>query len=143
MGWAFRWDVAPIPRDKDRATTMSLLGYGMVKGTKYPNQSWAFVRHLTRTLPTSGTGAAYVPALRSLALSQEYAALYPEGGTTGLRRQRAGRLHATCATRFGARSPRATSCRSSLARNRPPMECRRVRQKLQPPIRKWLESNPQ
>lgn len=78
--WPFRWDVAMIPREARRATIVYVAGYGIPKGAKNPNEAWQLIRYLTRTLPAQGTGSSYVPALKSLASSAEFASLYPEAG---------------------------------------------------------------
>lgn len=78
--WPFRWDVAPIPREERRATVVYVAGYAIPKGAKHPDEAWQLIRHLTRTLPVQATAGAYVPAIKSLSQSPEFAALYPESG---------------------------------------------------------------
>jgi multiple sugar transport system substrate-binding protein len=56
----FEWDVAPIPKGKKgRATTNPTSGLAMWKGTRNPDATWAFMRHLIseeseRTYVTEG-----------------------------------------------------------------------------------------
>lgn len=78
--WQFRWDVTMVPRGERRATIVYVAGYGIPKGAKNPNEAWQLVRYLARTLPAPGTGSSYVPALKSLANSAEFASLYYESG---------------------------------------------------------------
>jgi multiple sugar transport system substrate-binding protein len=142
QGWGFRWDVATIPRDKERATTMNVVGYGIIRGTKYPNQAWAFVRHLVKTLPPSGSGNAYVPAMRALTQSEEYAALYPESG----RQAYVDSVQVAYALPVLPASARVAEGDFTGVFNGDKSaseSLQRVRERLQPLIRKWLEQNPQ
>jgi multiple sugar transport system substrate-binding protein len=142
QAWGFRWDVASIPRDKERATTMSVVGYGIIRGTKYPNQAWAFIRHLVRTLPPSGSGNAYVPAMRSLSLTDEYTALYPESG----RQAYVDSVQVAYTLPVLPASARIVEADFSpvLTGDKSAADAlQRLRERLQPIIRKWLEQNPQ
>ena len=108
------------------------------QGTKYPNQSWAFIRHLAKTLPASGTGNAYVPALRLFTLTPEYLALYPESGRQAYvdSVQVAYTLPVLPAS---ARIAEADFTPILTGEKSAADGLQRVRERLQPPIRKWLE----
>ena len=80
QAWPFRWDVATIPRESRHGTIVFVAGYAIPKGARNPNEAWRLIRHLVRTLPDQGSGSAYVPALKSLALSPGFTSLYPESG---------------------------------------------------------------
>lgn len=43
----FEWDVAPLPKGKQRATFMGGSAFAIVKGTKHPKESWELVKFLT------------------------------------------------------------------------------------------------
>jgi multiple sugar transport system substrate-binding protein len=78
--WAFRWDVAPMPRAERSATVVYVAGLAIPKGAKNPNEAWMLSRYLARTLPAQGGSSSYVPAVKSLANSPEFSALYVESG---------------------------------------------------------------
>ncbi len=43
----FEWDVAPLPKGKQRATFMGGSAFAIVKGTKHPKEAWELVKFLT------------------------------------------------------------------------------------------------
>jgi multiple sugar transport system substrate-binding protein len=68
---SFKWDVAPLPKGKDRAAVVNSVGFVVAKDTKHPDAAWAFLKYLVgkpgQTKVTSlGLG---VPALKSIANS--------------------------------------------------------------------------
>jgi ABC-type glycerol-3-phosphate transport system substrate-binding protein len=78
-GWKFPWGVAMLPRAEVETTVFYISGYGISQTSKHPDDAWLLIDYLTRHLPEQ-TGRAYVPARQSLALSADFAALYPESG---------------------------------------------------------------
>ncbi len=45
-GLAFRWDCAPMPRGKQRATTFIWGGNCILKTTRYPEECWKFLKYI-------------------------------------------------------------------------------------------------
>jgi multiple sugar transport system substrate-binding protein len=45
-GLSFRWDCAPMPRGKERATTFIWGGNCILKSTKYPEECWKFLKYI-------------------------------------------------------------------------------------------------
>ena len=45
-GLSFRWDVAPMPRGKQRATTFIWGGNCILKSTRYPEACWKFLKFI-------------------------------------------------------------------------------------------------
>jgi multiple sugar transport system substrate-binding protein len=45
-GLPFRWDCAPMPRGKERATTFIWGGNCILKSTKYPQECWQFLKYI-------------------------------------------------------------------------------------------------
>ena len=43
----FEWDVAPLPKGKERATFMGGSAFAIVKGTRHPKEAWELVKFLT------------------------------------------------------------------------------------------------
>ena len=43
----FRWDVAPMPKRRQRATTFIWGGNCILKSTKYPRQAWELIKFLS------------------------------------------------------------------------------------------------
>ena len=78
--WGFRWNVAPVPGQAKRSTLVQVAGYAITKGAKNPDEAWQLIRYLVGTLPEPGVAPGFVPALRSLARSEEFGRLYPESG---------------------------------------------------------------
>jgi multiple sugar transport system substrate-binding protein len=44
---AFRWDVAPMPKRRERATTFIWGGNCILKGTRHPRQAWEFLKFMS------------------------------------------------------------------------------------------------
>jgi multiple sugar transport system substrate-binding protein len=44
---AFRWDVAPMPRRRERATTFIWGGNCILKSTRHPRQAWEFLKFMS------------------------------------------------------------------------------------------------
>lgn len=70
----FKWDVAPLPKGKVRATIVNSVGFVIARDTKHPQEAWAFLKHLVgepgQTKVTSlGLG---VPSLKAIANSDVY-----------------------------------------------------------------------
>jgi multiple sugar transport system substrate-binding protein len=45
-GLPFRWDCAPMPRGKTRATTFIWGGNSILKTTRYPHECWQFLKYI-------------------------------------------------------------------------------------------------
>ena len=45
-GLSFRWDCAPMPRGRQRATTFIWGGNCIQKSTRYPEECWAFLKYI-------------------------------------------------------------------------------------------------
>ncbi len=70
----FRWNVAPLPRNKNKATVVLTVGYGISSRTKKPNDAWELVKHLTGIegqTQVAQSGLA-VPARKSVAQSPQF-----------------------------------------------------------------------
>ena len=70
----FKWDVAPLPKGKERVSIVNSVGFVIAKDSKHPDQAWAFLKYLVgepgQTKVTAlGLG---VPALKSIANSDVY-----------------------------------------------------------------------
>jgi multiple sugar transport system permease protein len=71
---AFRWDVAPLPRNKHSATSIALRSYVVCRDTEHPQLAYEFLRALAgeklqRELARIGNG---VPGLKSAAFSEDF-----------------------------------------------------------------------
>lgn len=71
---SFKWDVAPLPKGKDRVSVVNSVGFVVAKASKHPDESWAFLKYLVgkpgQTKVTAlGLG---VPALKSIANSDVF-----------------------------------------------------------------------
>lgn len=78
--WPFQWGVAPLPQGRTRATTGSAEGVAILKNTTHPRACWELVRYLVTHLPPGAGPLSQLPALRSLAESQEFLNRMPEKG---------------------------------------------------------------
>lgn len=70
----FRWDVCPLPRGKEEATSIALRSYVALKYTAHPELAYRFIRMLagetmSRALARIGNG---VPGLKSAAWSEDF-----------------------------------------------------------------------
>ena len=78
--WPFQWGVAPLPQGRYRATVGSVEGIAILKNTTHPRACWELVRYLVAHLPPGAGPLSQLPALRSLAESQEFLNRMPEKG---------------------------------------------------------------
>jgi multiple sugar transport system substrate-binding protein len=76
--WPFQWGVAPLPRGRTRATVGSMQGVAILKNAPNPRECWEFVRYLVTHLPPGVGPLSELPALRSVAESQEFLNRMPE-----------------------------------------------------------------
>ena len=70
----FKWDVAPLPKGKERVSVVNSVGFVVAKASKHPDEAWAFLKYLVgvpgQTKVTAlGLG---VPALKSIANSDVF-----------------------------------------------------------------------
>ena len=70
----FNWDVAPLPKGKDRTSIVNSVGFVVAKDSKHPDEAWAFLKHLIgppgqAKVTSLGLG---VPAIKSIANSDVY-----------------------------------------------------------------------
>ena len=70
----FAWDVAPLPQGKVPASIVNSVGFVVAKDTPYPEEAWAFLKHLVgqpgqEKITALGLG---VPSLQSIANSDSY-----------------------------------------------------------------------
>ncbi len=68
---SFKWDVAPLPKGKDRVSMVNSVGFVVAKASPHPAEAWAFLKYLVgkpgqTKVTTLGLG---VPALKSIAHS--------------------------------------------------------------------------
>jgi multiple sugar transport system substrate-binding protein len=71
---SFKWDVAPLPKGKNRVSIVNSVGFVIAKDSKHPDEAWAFLKYLVgvpgQTKVTAlGLG---VPALKSIANSDVF-----------------------------------------------------------------------
>jgi multiple sugar transport system substrate-binding protein len=71
---SFKWDVAPLPKGKERVSIVNSVGFVEAKDSKHPDEAWAFLKYLVgkpgQTKVTAlGLG---VPALKSIANSDVF-----------------------------------------------------------------------
>jgi multiple sugar transport system substrate-binding protein len=71
---SFKWDVAPLPKGKDRVSVVNSVGFVIAKDSKHPDESWEFLKYLVGVpgqtkVTTLGLG---VPALKSIANSDVF-----------------------------------------------------------------------
>ena len=78
--WPFQWGVAPLPQGRYRATVGSVEGIAILKNANDPRACWELVRYLASYLPPGAGPLPELPALRSLAESQEFLNRMPEEG---------------------------------------------------------------
>jgi multiple sugar transport system substrate-binding protein len=76
--WPFQWGVAPLPEGRTRATEGTVEGVSILKNAPNPRECWEFVRYLVTHLPPGSGPLSQLPALRSLAESQEFLNRMPE-----------------------------------------------------------------
>ena len=70
----FKWDVCPLPRGKEAATSIALRSYVGLRHSEYPELTYKFIRMLaeekmSRTLAQIGNG---VPGLKKVARSESF-----------------------------------------------------------------------
>ncbi len=70
----FRWDVCPLPRGREEATSIALRSYVAIRYTPHPELAYRFIRKLageemSRALARIGNG---VPGLKSAAYSSDF-----------------------------------------------------------------------
>jgi ABC-type glycerol-3-phosphate transport system substrate-binding protein len=76
--WSFQWGVAPLPEGRYRATVGDIQGVAILKNSPNSPASWAYVRYLVTQLPQGAGSLSQLPALRSVAESQEFLNRMPE-----------------------------------------------------------------
>ncbi len=70
----FDWDVAELPRDKRKASTLFDVAYAIARETKHPNESWELLKFLTSKeaqTEVARSGHA-IPSLKSIAQSKAF-----------------------------------------------------------------------
>jgi len=78
--WPFEWGVAPLPQGRYKATVGGVDGVAILKNTSHPRACWELVRYLVTHLPPGVGPLPQLPALRSVAESQEFLNRMPEKG---------------------------------------------------------------
>jgi len=78
--WPFQWGVAPLPQGRTKATVGDMEGVAILKNAANPRESWALVSYLVSHLPSGAGPLSQVPALRSLAESQDFFRRMPDKG---------------------------------------------------------------
>jgi multiple sugar transport system substrate-binding protein len=78
--WPFQWGAAPLPQERYRATVGTVEGIAILKNAANPRACWDFVRYSATHLPAGAGPLPYLPALRSLAESQQYLSRMPDKG---------------------------------------------------------------
>jgi len=76
--WPFQWGVAPLPGGRTRATVGSVQGVAILKSVPNPRECWELVRYIVTHLPPGSGPLSQLPALRSVAESQEFLNRMPE-----------------------------------------------------------------
>ena len=66
---ALRWEVAPLPRNKQRATLAGLENYAISATTAHPGEAWALFKHLlgSRSQMTMASAVEKQPSRKSVA----------------------------------------------------------------------------
>ncbi|MBI4574964.1 MAG: sugar ABC transporter substrate-binding protein [Planctomycetes bacterium] len=70
----FDWDVAPLPRGRERSTTLFTVAYAVSARTGRPREAWELVRALTGEAGQRATGHAghAIPSMRTVAESEAF-----------------------------------------------------------------------